>query len=268
MSSELSRRSLLLGLPVSGLAGGVLLGSAKESSSAVPDVFPQQQAGMVREVVAVSHGNFKRVRELVEARSALAKAVWDWGFGDWESALGAASHTGNRDIALYLIEQGARPTLFSATMLGQLKVVQAFIDASPGIQRTAGPHGISLLSHAELGGPPARQVFEYLKELGDAVPDEPSLRLDEAQQAVYLGVFAFGAGPNNRLEVYKSRRGGLMIRRGDGIGRGLSYHGDHTFHPAGAPAVRIRFTLRDQRAIAVQVDDGPVQVSAERAEAG
>jgi len=61
------------------------------------------------------------------------KAVWDWGFGDWESALGAASHVGNREIAEYLIAHGARPSLFSATMLGHLDVVKAFIAAQPGV---------------------------------------------------------------------------------------------------------------------------------------
>jgi hypothetical protein len=28
----------------------------------------------------------------------LARAAWDWGFGDWETALGAASHMGSRPI--------------------------------------------------------------------------------------------------------------------------------------------------------------------------
>ncbi len=102
-------------------------------------------------MVAVSHGNVARVKELLAASPALAKAAWDWGYGDWESALGAASHVGNREIAALLLTNGAHPTIFSAAMLGQLDVVKAFIAASPGVQKTYGPHGISLLAHAKNG---------------------------------------------------------------------------------------------------------------------
>lgn len=100
---------------------------------------------LVRETVTVAHGNMKRLKERVDARPSLAKAAYDWGFGDWEDALGAASHVGNREIAEYLIGKSARPTLYSATMLGQLDVVKAFATAQPGCQRIAGPHSISLL---------------------------------------------------------------------------------------------------------------------------
>jgi len=87
---------------------------------------------MVREMVGVSYGNVARVRALLANRPALANATWDWGFGDWETALGAASHVGHREIAAMLLAAGARPTLFSAAMLGQLDVVKAFVAAHPG----------------------------------------------------------------------------------------------------------------------------------------
>ena len=66
----------------------------------------------------------------------LSKATFDWGFGDWETALGAASHVGSREIAELLIANGAHPTIFSAAMLGQLDAVKAFVEAAPGIQKT------------------------------------------------------------------------------------------------------------------------------------
>jgi hypothetical protein len=130
--------------------------------------FPTQAPELAREMVRVAHFDLKRVQELVEAQPSLARAAWDWGFGDWESALGAASHMGNRPIAEYLISKGARPSLFSAAMLGQLEVVKAFVSAQPGAQRIRGPHSISLLAHAHAGGEAARSVFEYLQALGDA----------------------------------------------------------------------------------------------------
>src|SRR6185436_9925915 len=96
--------------------------------------FPSQPMDLVKEMVTVAHGNVKRVQELVKAHPALAKASWDWGFGDWETALGAASHVGNREIAELLIANGAPPTIFSAVMLGQLDVVRIMIAATPGVQ--------------------------------------------------------------------------------------------------------------------------------------
>ena len=60
----------------------------------------------------MSHNDIKRVRELVERQPALARASLDWGFGDWETAIDAASHVGRRDIAEFLIANGARPTIF------------------------------------------------------------------------------------------------------------------------------------------------------------
>src|SRR5262245_6396028 len=101
------------------------LASLYAAPAAIPESFPTHAPDLVREIVSVSHGNVKRVKELVEARPSLAKAAIDWGYGDWETALGAASHVGNREIAEFLISNGAPPTLFSATMLGQLDVVKA-----------------------------------------------------------------------------------------------------------------------------------------------
>jgi len=128
--SVLSRRLFLLA--GSAVVAPKLAMPAHAASTEPADTFPTQDPALVREMVAVAHGNVKRVKELVDRQQTLAKATWDWGFGDWESALGAASHVGNREIAEYLIANGARPSIFSATMLGHLDVVKAFIDASPG----------------------------------------------------------------------------------------------------------------------------------------
>ena len=65
-------------------------------------------------MVTVAHGQVARVKELVGRHQTLAKATYDWGFGDWESALGAASHVGNREIAEFLSgERGPAVNLFS-----------------------------------------------------------------------------------------------------------------------------------------------------------
>ena len=111
--------------------------------------YPSMNDTMVSGIVGASHGNFDKVKELVNARPELAGAAWDWGFGDWETALGAASHVGRRDIAEFLISHGARPDIFTYTMMGMLKSVQEIIENVPGIQTHNGPHGITLLQHAK-----------------------------------------------------------------------------------------------------------------------
>lgn len=105
------------------------------------------------------------MKELLEAEPALVNAANDWGGGDWETALGAAAHMGHRDIALFLLERGARIDLFAASMLGQLETVQAILSADPDSRRFPGPHGISLIAHAEAGGKEAAPVRDYLKSL-------------------------------------------------------------------------------------------------------
>ena len=66
------------------------------------DRYPAIPLEVAAEVVGSAHFKLERLKELVEPRPELAKAVWDWGFGDWESALGAASHVGRKDIVDYL----------------------------------------------------------------------------------------------------------------------------------------------------------------------
>ena len=126
------------------------------------DSFPSQHPHLAREIVGVAHRDLARVKELVTAHPSLAKASWDWGFGDWETALGSASHVGNRPIAEFLIEQGAPPTVFSAAMLGQLDVVKAYAAAMPDIHLLRGPHGIPLAAHARAGGAQAEAVFQFI----------------------------------------------------------------------------------------------------------
>ena len=51
---------------------------------------PALDLQLVQEFVGNAHGNFARVKEMLEAEPALVNATWDWGGGDFETALGAA----------------------------------------------------------------------------------------------------------------------------------------------------------------------------------
>ena len=220
-------------------SGAAAQPDGKTGTAIVGDLYPAQAPELVREMVTVSHFNFARVKELVGIHPSLAKATWDWGFGDWESALGAASHMGRRDIAEFLLASGAHPSIFSATMLGQLEVVKSFVAAQPGIQRTPGPHSISLLAHAKAGGANAAPVLEFLKSLGDA-DSSPEAPLPEEVRAAILGTYIFGPGPTQQVDVTLDK-GKLTWTRKGTVGRYLIHLGDQIFYPGGAPAVRIRF---------------------------
>jgi hypothetical protein len=270
-----SRRSLLRLASVALPFGGIGFRSTraeKDGSSDrifVTDLFPTQPPELTREMVTVSHFSLNRVRELVEARPSLARASWDWGFGDWESALGAASHMGNKAIAEYLISNGARPSLFSAAMLGQLEVVKAMVNANPHSERIRGPHGISLLSHAKMGGDAARPVFDFLHSLGDADPDTTA-PLSDSDIIALPGTYVFGLSANQRIEVTVERREGvssmyspLTWTREGTMGRPLVHVGDRAFYPAGAPSVQIRFAV-ERASVMMTVHDPEVVLVALR----
>ena len=125
---------------------------------------PQQlDAAKVQAFVAGAHGDLDVVRSLLEEEPALVNAAWDWGGGDWETGLGAAAHMGRRQIALYLLEHGARLDLFAAAMLGYFEVVTAILSDFPEMREALGPHGIPLVVHARVGGADARAVLELLE---------------------------------------------------------------------------------------------------------
>ena len=253
-----SRRLFLTLTP----AAPLFVAEAVHGQTVTPsDSFPAHDASVVFEVVSVAHGNVNRVRELLSNRPALANAGWDWGFGDWETPLGAASHVGNREIAALLLDSGARPTIFSAAMLGQLEVVKAFVTATPGIQRIRGPHGIPLLAHAKAGG--AAEVVKYLESVADSNAPYRNEPLTDAARSACVGTYLFGQGSTQEVVVSTTERSALTIRRAGGTDRTLFHLGNLTFHPAGADSVRIRFGAGTP-APSLTIEDGPVQMTARR----
>ena len=126
---------------------------------------PALAASLVQEFISVAHGNLNRVTELLAQEPALIHASWDWGGGDFETALGSAAHMGRADIARFLLNHGARIDLFAAAMLGNLEIVQATLAVYPDALHVPGPHGIPLIAHAKAGGTAAELVLAYLQSL-------------------------------------------------------------------------------------------------------
>ena len=119
---------------------------------------------LVYEFVAVAHKDLERVKELLEREPALIHASWDWGEGNWETALDAASHMGNKAIAEYLLSKSAKMDVFCAAMLGKIEIVNAFLADNPEVIHAKGVHGFDLLHHANAGKQDA--VVELLKSYG------------------------------------------------------------------------------------------------------
>ena len=169
MASEMvSRRRF-----VTRSAGGLVLVSTPltafaQATQPVKERPPALGASLVQEFVRKAHADLAGTKALLAENPTLLNATWDWGGGDFETGIGGAGHMGNRDIAEFLISQGARLDVFVAAMLGRLDIVKALLTAWPNLLHSAGPHGITLLRHARAGGEHAKAVVDYLQALGAA----------------------------------------------------------------------------------------------------
>jgi hypothetical protein len=250
----------ILGLSIPDLSlaeRSTVLSSNSSDTDNVPKHFPNIAPEMVAEVVGKSHFDLARVKELVEKRPELSRSVWEWRFGDFESAIGAASHVGRRDIALYLMSKGARPTIFTFAMLGHFQVIKAMIEASPGIQQVAGPHGISLLDHAYAGERMKSEMTKtevenldktiaYLTALGDA-GGEKYIDISEEEQMKYLGDYKYGKGEKEGFTISINRRKLLSLGPIGESGGALYKIGENRFTYNGTPSVNITFDIQDDQ---------------------
>jgi len=121
---------------------------------------------IVQEFVGACHGKFDRAKEMLENIPLLLHASHDWGGGDFESGIEAAGHVGNKEIAAYLLGKGARYNIYLACMLGHLDTVKNVLTFNIGLLNSKGPHGFTMLHHAQKGGEGANKVADYLQSLG------------------------------------------------------------------------------------------------------
>jgi ankyrin repeat protein len=179
--ATLNRRSFL----ASSFAASAVLGSSaislgQDSSSAgrgknpgasAPEIKrpPALDAALVRSFVSAGHSDLPKITDLLAKEAQLINASFDLGGGDWETALGAASHVGNRTIALHLLEQRARPDAFCAAMLGERDFIVSLMRFSPHSANARGPHGYTLMYHLGYSGnvTMAAAVHSHLKSTRD-----------------------------------------------------------------------------------------------------
>lgn len=241
--------------------------------ASLPVRYPAYPPELIETLVTVSHFSLDKVQSIVDPHPHLVKAAWDWGFGDWETPLGAACHMGRRDIADYLLARGATPSLFSAVLSGDLASVKQIVERQPGIQRVAGPHSISLLAHARMGGKNAEAVLAYLHSLGNADMVRPMPLSDKEQQAI-CGSYRIGQFSSDVIEISTDMQAyantpmytylpQLNWRHNRTMARPLFHLGDMTFYPAGAPSIQIRFEQAAQ-SMTMTVRDGGDLLTASR----
>lgn len=121
---------------------------------------------IINEFVKIAHSDFDRVKEMLKEYPLLLNSSWDWGGGDFETALGAAGHMGLKETANFLISLGARADIFVLTMLGKTDIVKATLKTYPNLLNSKGPHGFTLLHHAEKGGKESEVLAKHFQSLG------------------------------------------------------------------------------------------------------
>jgi ankyrin repeat protein len=104
---------------------------------------------LIQEFVISAHGDFPKVREMLEQEPGLLNVKWAR-FD--ENALEASGHMGRADIMEYLLGKGAPLTIFAAASLGRPEEVAAYLKENPALATALGVHGMTILYHAALGG--------------------------------------------------------------------------------------------------------------------
>lgn len=141
----------------------LLSGQTTPAKSPKADPLPAEK---VKDFVSAGHNNLGKVKSLLSEFPTLIYATWDLGGGDFETAIEGAGHVGNKEIANYLIGEGARTNFFVLTMLGKTQIVKSYLESFPSYLDARGPHGFTFLHHAQRGGDDAKELLEYFQAKG------------------------------------------------------------------------------------------------------
>jgi ankyrin repeat protein len=103
---------------------------------------------IINQFVGAAHGNFNVVKALLEQYPA----VLNKSTSEDETAIKAAAHTGQKQIAEYLVESGAPLDICTAALLGMTEKVDEMLAGDPDLLHATGAHGIPLMFYAGMGG--------------------------------------------------------------------------------------------------------------------
>lgn len=130
---------------------------------------PEQPAypwPVINEYVGVCHGNFARMRELLDLypRVLHANASWD------ELGVEAGAHVGFKEGVRFLLDQGAPAALPTAAMMGMTGHVRKLLAEDPGRIWECGAHNMPPIWFPAIGGGKAEHL-EIARLLLDAGAD-------------------------------------------------------------------------------------------------
>lgn len=191
----------------------------------------------VFEFVRGAHTDLEGTKKLLTAEPRLLRATYEWAPGDFESAIGAAAHSGSVDIVEFLLSAGGSYSIFVAAVLGHVDTVKAFVTRSPELVNCQGPHGIPLLSHALAGGEQAADVADLLMEHGaEAEEAWDDLEIDAALAGFAVGKYQIArSGRTIAFEIVKEESQ-LFIVVMEREKKRLLYQGQNRFNIEGTPA--------------------------------
>jgi ankyrin repeat protein len=119
---------------------------------------------VINEYVAVAHGNFARMKELLDLYPKLlhVNASWD------ELAVEAGAHVGFKDGVRFLLDRGAPAALPTAAMLGMTGHVKRLLAEDPGRIWECGAHNMPPIWFPAIGGgePDHLEIARLLLDAG------------------------------------------------------------------------------------------------------
>lgn len=243
-NSQNSRRSFLLLGAASVASVPLMWGRQSHAKTTVRGRFQDDQLGVqhlpadqVFEFVRGAHTDLERTQELLTVEPKLIRATYEWAPGDFESAMGAAAHSGSVDIVEYLLSAGGSYSIFVAAVLGHVDTVKAFLAHAPDQVNCRGPHGIPLLAHALAGGEKAAAVAELLMENGAEAEEEwVDLEIDASLAAFAVGKYQITRSGRTIEFTIANEESQLFIIVADREKKRLLYQGQNRFAIEGTPA--------------------------------
>lgn len=130
------------------IGGGIALPYISTGNTA-DEIFSVKE---ISDFVVAAHSDLDETKRILEAYPLILNCTDQMIRGDFETAMGAASHMGRKDIADYLCERGARLDIFNLTFMGYTDLVKQLIKQFPNYLNAYGPHGYTLLHHSKMGG--------------------------------------------------------------------------------------------------------------------
>lgn len=122
------------------------------------------KAEEIDEFVGAAHSSLEKTKNIIEAKPLILNCASQLAKGDFETAMGGASHMGRKDIVDLLLSHGARMDIFTFTFLGYTDFVMDMIKKHSHLLNSYGPHGFTLLHHAKVGK--HRDFENWLKDKG------------------------------------------------------------------------------------------------------